>query len=108
MKVKELLKCQKYYTPIRICGGSSPQTFFSWRIDDYVHERYKAFELFGDYEVSYFYYETNLKMLRWLCRHMPKLFYWINPRTLVIELCNCNEVDTMKKFLEAVTDGRTD
>ena len=99
MTVKELLKAQKYWTPIRICGGNTPKTFFSKRLDAYVDKRQEFIDFFGKFEISYFYYETNYTVFKALCKRCPKLFHWINPQTLVIELTNTEEVENLKLLI---------
>ena len=99
MTVRELMKAQKYKTPIRVCGGSDLKHFFSARLDDYYNGRKDFAEKFGKFEVHYFYYETNYEVFKRLSCKFPKLFHWINPQVLVIELVDCEEVDRLKETL---------
>lgn len=59
MTVKELLKVQKYYIPVRIVGYDTKDNFFS---DRFKHmELEKIIEKYGDKEVTYFYHEPKYK-----------------------------------------------
>lgn len=92
MFVKELLHRQKYWTPITICGGGrSPDTFFCKLYGRTKEERWRAIEDYGDRMVRYFYYSTDYdsqpwKRLRNLRGIILKLFFWVNPQRLHIEL----------------------
>ena len=90
MLVKELIHREKYWSPITICGGRTPQTFFSKDYGKYREDRWRASEEYGDRMVHYFYYSTDYdsqpwKRLRkfWIFK---KLFFRINPQRLHIEV----------------------
>lgn len=89
MKVKLLIYRQKYYTPIEICGGRTPKDFFYKRFDRC--NRMDAINEFGDRLVGYFYYTTDYDKFEKLPPIMHqifnRIFHWINPQKLVIELC---------------------
>ena len=91
MLVKELIHREKYWSPITICGGSTPQTFFSKDYGKYKEDRWRACEEYGDCMVHYFYYSTDYdsqpwKRLRKFRGILLKLFFWINPQRLHIEV----------------------
>lgn len=91
MLVKELINREKYWSPITICGGSTPQTFFSKDYGKLKEERFRACNEYGDRMVHYFYYSTDYdsqpwKRLRKFRGIFLKLFLRINPKRLHIEI----------------------
>lgn len=96
MLVKELIHREKYWSPITICGGSTPQTFFSKDYGKYKEDRWRACEEYGDHMVHYFYYSTDYDSRLWKrfrgSRIFKKLFLRINPQRLHIEVYDesCN------------------
>lgn len=97
MLVKELINREKYWSPITIYGGGTPQTFFSKDYGKYKEERLRACEEYGNHMVHRFYYSTDYdsqpwKRLRKFRGIFLKLFFWINPQRLHIEVCDesCN------------------
>ncbi len=105
MLVKELLHRQKYRSPITICGGSTPKTFFSKDYGETKEERRRACNEYGDCMVRYYYFSADYnsqpwKHLRKLRGIFLKLFFWINPQRLHIEL-----VDDKGQSVDAICTG---
>lgn len=92
MFVKELINREKYWSPITIYGGGTPQTFFSKDYGKIKEERCRACKEYGDCMVHRFYYSTDYDSRLWKRFRkfwiFKKLFFRIDPHRLYIELCD--------------------
>lgn len=91
MLVKELINRQTYWTPITICGGGTKKTFFCKDYGKTKEERLRACNEYGDCMVRYYDFSTDYDSRLWkrLYRFrgiFVKLFHWINPQRLNIQL----------------------
>lgn len=95
MTVLELIKKEKYWSPIDIYGGDTPEEFFSDEFPGTREGRELAIQKYGCLKVSYFYYAANygsklwkyVRRLPWFVRSLvERVAFRVNPQVLRIEV----------------------